>query len=187
MAEAELFICGSIEKGANFPENVSLYVAFECVVGNQWRAVTGTTAGNSHVMESTFDGVHWSTPVDMHFAFRSVQGWPKLSLRVWSIDGYGRKDLQGYGVGFVPMPTKLEEVEVDVATWKPTYYHGSVLPRIMSQLRQMVMGGNPVLRDDTLVHNNDSRFKLYTTSGGIVTLRLSVVCRNAEGAGLKFE
>ncbi len=187
MSEAELFVCGSIERGVNFPLRQSYYVSFEAVVGNQWRAVTGSIAGNSHVMENSHDGVAWSTPIDMHFAFQSVQGWPKLSIRVWSVDGFGRKDMQGYGVAFVPMPTGLTEVEIDIPTWKPTFYKTSALARTWLQLRQMVMGGNPVLRDDTLVHTNDSRHKIYTTSGGIVTIRLSVISRNAEGVGLKFE
>lgn len=186
-SEAELYVCGSIERGTGFSLRQSYYVSFEAVVGTQWRAVTGSTAGNSHVMEAAHDGVAWSTPVDMHFAFQSVQGWPKIAIRVWSVDGYGRKDMQGYGVAFVPLPTALEEVEIEIPTWKPTYYQTSGFSRMLSQVRQMVMGGNPVLRDDTLVHTNDNRHKIYTTSGGNVTLRLSVIVRNADAVGLKFE
>ena len=185
--EAELFVCGSIVGATGFADNKSFYVSFETVVGNQWRAVSGTTAGTSHVMQATHEGVAWSTPIDVHYAFQSVQGWPKLSMRVWSVDGYGRKDLEGYGVGFVPMPTKLDEAEISVATWKPAFYSTSFVSRALTGLRQAVMGGNPVLRDDSLVHNNDSRYKLYTTSGGVVTVRLSVIVRNAEDAGIRFD
>jgi B9 domain-containing protein 2 len=186
-SEAELFVCGSIVGATGFPTNKSFYVSFETVVGNQWRAVSGTTAGNSHIMQSAHDGVSWGTPVDVHFAFQSVQGWPKISIRVWSIDGYGRKDLEGYGVAFVPMPTKLDEATITVSTWKPAYYSSSGFARAIAGIRQMVMGGNPVLRDDSLVHNNDSRFKLYTTSGGVVQIKLSVIVRNAEEAGIQFD
>ena len=186
-SEAELFVCGSIDSGKGFPGGKSYYVSFETVVGNQWRPVTGTTAGNSHVMKATFDGVAWSTPIDVQFAFQSVQGWPKLSLRVWSIDGHGRKNMEGYGVAFVPMPTKLEEVSIEVATWKPAFYSSSMLSNIGAALRDLLIGGNPVLRNDTLVHNNDNRYKLYTTSSGVVTIRLSVIVRNAEEAGIHFD
>lgn len=186
-ASPELFIIGSIDSGTGFPNRNSYYVSFEVVVGNQWNLISGMSAGNSHIMESRYDGVCWNTPLDMQFGFQSIQGWPKISLRVWSVDGYGRKDLEGYGVAFVPMPTKQDEVTVEISTWKPSYYHRNFFQRFLAQTRQAIMGGNPVLRDDTLVHTNDNRMKLYTTSGGVVTLKLTVISRNSEAAGIKFD
>lgn len=187
MSEAELFITGEISRGSNFP-GYSMYCSYEIIVGNQWKAISGTTSGNTHVMEWGLDGtVSWSTPIDAHFAFQSVQGWPKISLRVWSLDYYDRKDLVGYGVGFIPMPTKQSDVTVTVETWKPTFYKDSAASRIYNQMRQFFMGGNPVLSDDSLIHNNDGRKMIYTTSGGTVDVTLSVMTRNAEAVGLRFE
>jgi B9 domain-containing protein 2 len=73
---------------------------------------------------------------------------------------------------------------ITIETWKPTSAHGNFGKRVYSQIRQLFMGGNPVLRDDSLVYNNDQRYKLHTMSSGHVTVNLSVMMRNARSVGL---
>ena len=157
------------------------------LAGSQWTLVEGSASGSTHIMQNSHDGIVWSMPLDCHFAFSSAQGWPRLALHIWEVDSYGRKDLAGYGVGFIPMPVADHSPQrLTVNTWKPTYWNPSFPVRMYLQLRQAVMGGNPVLRDDSLVHQNDQRFKLYTISSGDVTVKLTVVSRNAAHVGLKF-
>lgn len=181
---AELHILGEITSGRNFNGH-SFFVDYEIIAGTQWTHAAGSLKGSSHVMAWDFDGIIWSMPIDLHFATDSVQGWPKINIQVWEVDYYGRKDLSGYGVVFVPLPTgKMETCTVE--TWKPTYWDASGWKRMYQQARQMVMGGNPVLRDTSLVHNNDNRFKLHTTSGGTVTLKLTSIIKNSKAIGLSF-
>lgn len=181
---AELHIVGEISGAANFSGD-SFFCTYEVVVGSQWTHVEGGTKGTTHVMENSHDGIAWSHPIDIHYWLRSVQGWPKLALQVWSVDAYGRKDLAGYGTCFIPLPSPAEHT-LEVATWRPSYWHPSGIVRLYQQLRQMVMGGNPVLKDDSLIHSNESRFRLHTISGGIVTVKLNVMSRNTAALGLRF-
>ena len=133
-----------------------------------------------------------------------------MAIQVWSVDEYGRKDLAGYGTCFVPLPHGSRggnansnnatvttvcgfggggdgsEHIIEVPTWKPSYWHSNGAARFLQQVRQMVMGGNPVLRDDSLIHTNDMRYKLHTIAGGTVQLRLSVVSRRMAALGIKF-
>jgi B9 domain-containing protein 2 len=181
---AELHVIGEITGASGFGGQ-SLFATFEFVTGLNWSHVGGQVKGTTHIMENTYDGIAWSTPLDVHFSMPSVQGWPKIAMQIWSLDGHGRQDLQGYGVCFVPLPA-LQDVVIEVPTWKPTYWHPSGMVRWYRQFRQMFMGGNPVLRNDTIVHSNDDRYRLNTTSGGTVTLRLNVITRNAALVGLKM-
>jgi B9 domain-containing protein 2 len=181
---AELHIVGEISGGHSF-NGQSFFCVYEIVTGVQWSHVEGRVQGSTHIMENSYDGISWNLPIDVHYCFQSIQGWPKISLQVWSLDGFGRKDLAGYGTCFVPMPS-AEEQEIDIPTWKPSYWYPNGLVRLYQQVRQMVMGGNPVLRDDSLVHTNDARFKLHTVAGGNVTLKLTVISRRTAALGLRY-
>lgn len=231
--EAELHVVGEISGASNFSGH-SFLISYEIVAGTQWKHVEGAERGTSHVMEnSPFSTIGllgsssgggggefaWSLPIDVHYRLSSVQGWPKISVQVWSVDEYGRKDLAGYGVAFLPMPGQSVannicssqssyngtvghisssdngagnsttgrgggRHKITIETWKPTPSHGNFASRVYSQVRQMVMGGNPVLRDDSLVYNNDQRYKLHTMSSGHVHANVSVMMRNARAVGL---
>jgi B9 domain-containing protein 2 len=234
---AEVHFIGEVICGQNF-QGDSFFVTFEFVCGTQWTHIDGNAVGTSHVMQNAHNGVVWSLPVDVHFAANSVQGWPRIAVQVWHVDGYGRKDLAGYGTVFAPMPLGVRGdgfLSIDgvasaqnaqaptlsfsagsaaigassmgrsvarggpgaglgstcappltVETWKPTFWHSSPIVRWYQQLRQAVMGGNPVLRDDTLVHTNDNRYKLHTMGGGQVLISLTCIMRNAGALGLAF-
>ena len=52
------------------------------------------------------------------FYFSSgLQGWPKLSVEVWSQDWAGRHQLAGYG--FCHVPTSPGDHKIEIATWQP--------------------------------------------------------------------
>ncbi|KEG12583.1 B9 protein domain 2 [Trypanosoma grayi] len=181
---AELHVIGDLASGEQFG-GMSYFCVFEMVTGEHWSVVEGRTSGCTHIMASGEDDtVAWCFPIDVHFTTNSVEGWPKISLQVWSVDSYGRKDLAGYGVAFLPPPS-MEDQEVVVATWKPCYWNPNFFSRMYERLRLLVLGGNPVLRDKALIHTNDERFKLYTVSGGTVRLQLSVVSRGMQRLGIR--
>lgn len=181
---SELHVIGEIVGGRDFGGH-SFFCVYDIVAGSAWTVVEGRDSGSTHIMKVGDDGIHWAHPLDVHFSFTSLQGWPKISVQVWQIDAYGRKDLAGYGMAYFPMPGAADE-EIEIATWKPTFWHPSFLVRIWQNFRLFVMGGNPVLRDNALIHSNEERFKLHTIGGGIVTLRLNVLSRGLRQAGIVF-
>ena len=35
----------------------------------------------------------WSHPIDVHYTLKGIDGWPRLKLEVWGVDGFGRNEL----------------------------------------------------------------------------------------------
>ncbi|KAH9586426.1 B9 domain [Trypanosoma melophagium] len=182
---AELHIIGDLAFGEDFGGG-SCFCVFEIVTGEHWSVVEGRTSGCTHIMASGKEGrISWCFPIDIHFTMNSLEGWPKISLQVWSIDSYDRKELAGYGVAFVPPPS-AEEQEVVVETWKPRYWSPNFFRRFYEGFRRLILGGNPVLRDKALIYTNDERFKLHTVSGGTVRFQLNVLSRGLQQLGVQY-
>ncbi|EPY37362.1 b9 domain-containing protein 2 [Angomonas deanei] len=129
--------------------------------------------------------VPWNFPIDIHFTCTGMQGWPKVSVQVWQVDAYGRKDIAGYGMTYLPMPGHGEQ-EVEILTWRPTYWHPSFFMRLYESMRLFFMGGIPVLRDNALIHGNEERFKLHTIGSGTVKLKLNIISRGFKQTGMLF-
>lgn len=55
--------------------------------------------------------------VDVHYATKGIQGWPKIHLEVWHHDTFGRSEIYGYGFCHVPTSPGMHRVEV--VTWRP--------------------------------------------------------------------
>lgn len=183
---AELHIIGEIASGHDFGGQ-SYFCVFELVTGSQWTAVEGHTSGCTHIMRGgEGNTVAWSFPLDVHYTFHSVQGWPKISVQVWQVDGYGRKDLCGYGMAYLPIPCggAIEEQEVELVTWRPAYWHPSFFMRLYETFRLFVMGGVPVLRDNSLIYTNEERFKLHTNGSGTVRVKVNLFTRGMRAAGM---
>lgn len=56
-------------------------------------------------------------PIDVHYAVKGIDGWPRLRLEVYGVDVYGRVELAGYGCCIVP--TSAGTHELTCATWRP--------------------------------------------------------------------
>ncbi|EPY34315.1 B9 protein [Strigomonas culicis] len=136
-------------------------------------------------MQQLDGDVPWNFPIDVHYSFSSIQGWPKISVQVWQVDGYGRKDICGYGMAYLPMASQGEQ-EIEVYTWRPTFWHPSLFVRLYQGLRLLFMGGSPVLRDNALIHGNEERFKLHTIGSGKVKLRFNIFTRGMKQANMVF-
>eukprot|EP00759_Apiculatamorpha_spiralis_P023718 PhF_6_TR27314/c0_g1_i2/m.40121/K16745/B9D2; B9 domain-containing protein 2 len=185
---AEVFLLGSLEHAQGFGQN-DLFVSFEFLCGPLWEKVHGLTAAQTSVARKNKKGQHvWLHPIDLHYTTQCVQGWPKVVVRLWEIDTYGRKDFVGYGMTHVPLPApnnnnnnggcRTTTTECVVPIWKPMLWDPSALKRTWMYLRQLVMGGAPRLKDDSLVYQSDSRYKMYSGSGGSITFRINVLCKN---------
>ena len=72
--------------------------------GKSWSFLEGDANGQTQFacQESGIKST-WNHPVDLHFACASIQGWPRLQLKLWELDQYGRCMVTGYG--FVHLPS----------------------------------------------------------------------------------
>jgi B9 domain-containing protein 2 len=107
--------------------------------------------------------------VDLHYATKSLIGWPKMWFQVWCLDVHGAKDLAGYGFCHVPTSPGMHEVEV--ATWVP---EGSGIEKLTA----FFVGGRPRLKFEEVIHSPGDRFRLQTRAAGVIKLQLGVCVRD---------
>ena len=73
--------------------------------GFNWTLVQGKDTGETYeeVKDQTDDTAQWDHPFDLYYMAKSVRGWPKFLIEVWSADDEGRYSIAGYGVGTIPI------------------------------------------------------------------------------------
>eukprot|EP01013_Petalomonas_cantuscygni_P002330 TRINITY_DN12370_c0_g1_i1.p1 TRINITY_DN12370_c0_g1~~TRINITY_DN12370_c0_g1_i1.p1 ORF type:complete len:185 (-),score=20.61 TRINITY_DN12370_c0_g1_i1:221-775(-) len=174
----DIHIIGEI-RGCRGFRTANLFCSWELVAGPHWLLVEGDDRGQTHVIDNE-DTTVWAHPIDVHFRTSSVQGWPRLVVHVWSLDGYGRRDICGYGSAFISFPSAgglagsgVQSSLLEIPTWQPSP------PSVLQQFRAWLLGGRPVLRDDTLVADPDDRHKLHAISRGVVAASVYVISRGS--------
>ena len=66
--------------------------------------MNGNPVGETYeeVKDETEDTTQLDHPFDLHYKAKTIRGWPKFMIEVWSADNEGRYSLGGYGVAVVP-------------------------------------------------------------------------------------
>lgn len=176
---AELHIIGQII-GANTEgfDNSSLFCKWGIKYGGGWKLLEGLVEGQTQVDNpATGSTCYWSHPVDVHFASKGIQGWPKFYFQVWSLDSYGRSDLGGYG--FIHVPSSPGFHQLECPTWRP---EGSR----WEEFNKTFLGGSLLVRNEQAVYSGQDRYSLQTVSAGTVRLDVHVVLRNFHKFGVEF-
>ncbi|XP_069677122.1 B9 domain-containing protein 2-like isoform X2 [Periplaneta americana] len=114
---AEVHIIGQIIGASKFP-NQSLFCKWGIHAGGGWKVISGLKEGQTHVDNPEYEVFsYWCHPIDIHFATKGIQGWPKLHLQVYHQDQFGRSEIYGYG--FCHVPTASGNHILDCVTWRP--------------------------------------------------------------------
>ncbi|CAH8436004.1 unnamed protein product [Heterobilharzia americana] len=172
---AELHCFGQILYAHGYPEK-DLFCKWGIKSGIAWRLIEGIAEGETQVdCPLVGEKAYFCHPIDLHFATKGLQGWPKLHFQVWHHDWVGKNELYGYG--FCHIPTSPGNHQVVVPTWRPV---GSVLDTLVSRL----VGGGPHLRRPDIVYDPTDRFLLQTESMGYLTIDLNVILRNFDKFGI---
>lgn len=166
---AELHVVGEVHGSTGFGGR-NVFCKWTLVNGPGWDVIEGLPQGQTHVdYPGDADDAVWSHPMDLHLACKTLSGWPKLSLEVWSLDGAGRADIAGYG--FCHIPGAPGRHEISCPMWVPT---GSDLGRFKS----FFIGGNPRLKDGDVAHRPGERFLLQTEAAGMVHIHVNVIVKD---------
>ena len=141
--------------------------------GSMWDVVEGEAGGQTHCCypPEGEPSVVWSHPADVHYAAKSLVGWPKMWFQVWCMDRHGAKDLAGYG--FCHVPTSAGTHELDVVTWCP---EGTAMEKFTS----FFVGGRPRLKFEEVIHSAGDRFRLQTKAGGVIKLNLGICVKDFD-------
>jgi B9 domain-containing protein 2 len=119
----------------------------------------------------------WSHPLDVHFEFMGIQGWPRLSIQVWKHDSLGRSYLGGYG--FCPLPMSPGNHKIDVDIWRP-------IGDKVEELTAKYIGGSPILRQGEMAHRSDDRFKIKSESAGVVHIEMNLILGRTSNFPIAF-
>ncbi|XP_063242078.1 B9 domain-containing protein 2 [Bacillus rossius redtenbacheri] len=172
---AEVHIIGQVVGASNFPQNC-LFCKWGIHAGSNWKLISGTVEGQTQVDDPEYqDFAFWSHPIDVHFATKGIQGWPRIHFQVYHQDRFGRSELYGYGVCHIP--TSPGTHALDCVTWRPV---GSPWDRF----RQFFLGGGPQLKSLDQLYSGPDRCRLHTETMGAVRLELGVVLRNFRRFGV---
>ena len=145
--------------------------------GGAWKVLAGLPEGQTQVDNPQMDEfAYWSHPIDIHFATRGLQGWPKIHFQVWHQDTFGRNELYGYG--FCHIPTSPGTHDIVCPTWRPA-------GTFREQISQMFLGGSAQLRNPDLIYSGADRYHLRTQAMGKVHMQVSVILRNFDKYGIE--
>lgn len=173
---AEVHVIGELNGGSGFPSQ-RLFCKWGISYGGAWKVIAGLQDGQTQVdLPGIGEFAHWSHPIDLHLATKGIQGWPKLYFQVWHHDRFGRDELYSYG--FCHVPTSPGFHSISCPTWRP---HGTVC----EEIGRFFLGGGPQLRALDSVHSGADRFRLQTTTMGLVHLELNVILRYFDKFGVE--
>ena len=174
---AELHVTGQLHSASDF-EATGLFAKYEALASDNFRLLQGIAHGHTHVDHPHDDEIAlWAHPIDLHYATKSIDGWPRINIEVWGVDEFGRVELQGYGVAIVPTAPGLHEVRCK--TWRPS---GS----LREQLSSFFLGGVPTLKNRDVISSGSERYRLSTESSGEVVLKLCVVPKDFQRYGVSL-
>ena len=167
----EVHFIGEICEGVGFKDT---YVSCKYYLewGKSWSFLAGDAdTSQTQYAASDDDGTNvWNHPIDVHFATASIQGWPRIVMQVWELDGYGRSILSGYG--FAHLPTNTGYHELEIHCWRPC---GS----LREELQSYFLGTSSYLVDESVIFGKawENRSQLVTISSGVVKMNVNVLLR----------
>eukprot|EP00741_Cyanophora_paradoxa_P008346 tig00001299_g8073.t1 len=174
---SEVHFIGSIVGASGF-QSSGVFCEFKVEASPQWKLLEGLEKGQTQIdYPDEAQPAIWSHPIDIHYAAKSVAGWPKIRFQVWSEDIFGRNDLAGYG--FCHLPASPGVFDLEVPCWRPV---GSWSERFSA----FFIGGNPQLKHEEYVTSGSDRFRLKTIATGTVHLKIGVLTKNFEKFGVQL-
>lgn len=174
---AELHVFGQLVGGDGFPFT-SLCCKWRLESGSCFRLVQGNASGQTHCDSPNEDEMAiWAHPIDVHYAVKGVDGWPRLHLEVVAIDSYGRTEIAGYGCCMIPTVAGTHELTTHM--WRP---YGTM----REQISTFFLGRAPELQHKDIVSSSTDRFRLHTEPTGQVRLRISVLPKDFTRYGIIF-
>ncbi|KAM8794033.1 B9 domain-containing protein 2 [Eudromia elegans] len=170
---AELHVIGQIVGASGFEQSDGLFCKWDVHTGSAWKLLGGRREGQTQVdAPQAGDVAYWCHPIDLHFATKGLQGWPRLHVQVWRGDALGRRQALAYGC--LALPARPGCHSLACATWRPR-----------PGRRQRLLGAAPQLRRPGPALGAAERCRLRTEAAGTVHLQLAVLPRHFGRYGVR--
>ncbi|CAG9331657.1 unnamed protein product [Blepharisma stoltei] len=166
----QVHVIGEIIGASGFA-STKVYARWRMNVGHDWRLLSGIDNGETFYdcTEHVEDISVFEHPLDLHYACKTISGWPKFDVEVWTVDTHGRHSIAGYGC--LTLPMSPGQYELDVLLWRP---EGGIYEKLTS----FFLSANPELVHKNMVISGNDRFGLQTISTGKVMLRVGVIVKD---------
>lgn len=145
-----------------------------------WKFIEGESEGQTTTDCNQIDQKSiFAHPIDLHLATRGIQGWPKLTLEVFSVNAL--KQFYPVGIGFTHIPTKPGLHQLKIATWR-------IAPQtVLDSIREKFFTGGFTLVKKDLIHTGIERYKISTISSGSVEVELYLVFKHFRKYNIVFD
>ena len=114
----------------------------------------------------TRNQIPFDHPFELNLACRSIKGWPRILLEVWTTDEHNRNALAGYGLQTIPFTSS--NTTMTVRCWRPS----------KNAFSEKLLNNNPEFLDTTAVYSNDDKIALQTISSGEVNIELDILLKD---------
>lgn len=179
---AELHIIGEIAEATGFDDQL-LFAKWTLNAGPCWRALEGLTEGQTQ-LTSKWSGLEeeasprhpWSHPIDVHYATKGLQGWPRMEFQVWDVDWLGKCNISAYG--FLSVPSRPGYHELECHTWRPV---GDLRRRLIDYITgQRIHLINP----SDIIGAGLHRHVIQSESMGTIRVKLTIVMKDFQEYGV---
>ena len=171
-ATPQIFIMGRIINACGF-DSEELYLKYEIKFGPNFNIKNGEASGETFQSiayeEDNINVVNFDQPLSLNLSCRSINGWPKIFVEVWSNDSEGKNVIVGYGTGFIPVKSGFSKMTINC--WRPS---GSS----SLSLEERLLGNNKEFNDKSAVYSTAEKFGVFSMSTGQVNIELELIFKD---------
>lgn len=173
----QIFVNGRITNAVNF-DSTEMFIKWELIIGSNFKIIEGKIKGEtfqnvSHLEEKI---IHFDNPIFFNLSCRSIKGWPKFLIELWSTDYENRNSLIGYGTAFLPF--QKGEINLNIPCWRP-------MENINVSLAEIFLGNTPEFIDKSAIYSVDEKFGMNTLSTGSVNIELNIIMKDFQLHGIQ--
>ena len=179
-ATPQIFIQGRILNANGFNSD-ELYIKYKIIINSNYTLVDGHLKGETFQCLSSgqenVNLVHFDQPLSLNLACKSITGWPKISLEVWSNEMDSRNCLLGYGIGFFPV--KKGYSKMCIPCWRPS-------ENVNSTFGELFLGNNAEFVDKSAIYSTNEKFGVNSISTGQVNLEVEMIFKDFYLHGIEI-
>ena len=175
-----MHLIGEIKSATGFEGN-KLFCKYSVRCGHNWQLIAGKASGETYEenKDECDDAAQWDHPFDLHYLAKSVRGWPKFLVEVWTADADGRYSIGGYGCGTVPFEAGQQTIKIHC--WRPK------AQGFFKELASSLLGIKPELKFKDIIMSSADRFGFETESTGVVEIEVGVIAKDFGVHGVNFQ
>ena len=171
-ATPQIYIMGRILNACGF-DSEELYLKYNIIFGPNFNVVNGETSGETFQAiayeEDNINVVNFDQPLSLNLSCRSINGWPKIFVEVWSNDHEGKNCIVGYGTGFIPVKSGFSKMTINC--WRPS-------DKTSPSFKETFLNNNNEFNDKSAVYSTIDKFGVCSISTGQVNIELEIIFKD---------